>query len=134
MSNSERKVHKSMRGYYSYSITADENLEKNLKQLNDMKIGTRFYNAGRKWFRDGNKIEDVIANPSLVGIDNDVLLNRFVRGFETAIRDYGNDFGYKGIRIEELPEEYINNKFFLDGYRTGLIQYEKEEARKNKHR
>ena len=74
---------------------------------------------GKIWFNEGFSLDEAPDNLN----DNASLIS----GFNKAKREqYVNDLAYKtgiehrdkGVPLEELPEIYINNEFFMNGYNS----------------
>ena len=58
----------------------------------------------------------------------------FQRGFEAAYKEKGFNYGYKAYKEEDVPSEYLENKYFLEGYKKGILQLEKETYKRSSSR
>ena len=134
MGNNEKPVSKTFRKRNFYATDVEKRYDEKLRQLDYSRKMNQAYSAGFTWFKEGKDLQLAIDNPELVKIDNADIFKSFIRGYEAGIRDYGRTLGYNGTRIDELPKEYSSNKYFLDGYKNGLLEYQKMEARNNKRR
>lgn len=107
--------------------------EKRLKEINKNRLYTYLYTQGYAWFKGDNKLEDAT---DCVVIDGKTMQKKdivnFRRGYEAGIRALGFEYGYKNVNMLLIPEEYQENSFFLEGYREGIISYNKNNNSKKR--
>lgn len=115
------QIYANMRERVAFTNEYKESRERTLKQFNNKREASIMYSAGKKYARDGFKLENS---------ENANNIN-FQRGFEAGYRDMGFNYGYKAYREEDIPSEYLENKYFLEGYKEGALQLEKETYKRN---
>ena len=81
------------------------------------------FQNGKLWFNEGLSLDEAPDNLK----DN----ISFISGFRKAEREqYVNDLAYqtgieyrdKGILFDEIPEIYVKNEFFMEGYNSKKIK------------
>ena len=82
------------------------------------------FQNGKLWFNEGLSLDEAPDNLK----DN----ISFISGFIKAEREqYVNDLAYqtgieyrdKGILFDEIPEIYVKNEFFMEGYNSKKIKF-----------
>ena len=134
MSKEKRIILNRIKSVGVISYESDISHERTLKKMAAVKKANDLFFLGSKWFRDGKSLDDVLNNPKSLNLNDKKEITSFVRGYQSGINDYGRELGYRGVRIEDLPSEYVTDRYFLDGYRNGLIEYQKVEEKRNKSR
>lgn len=134
MGNREINVSRLYKKRNSYDTDKEKRYDEKLRQLDRSRRMNQAFSAGFSWFKEGKDLQLAIDNPELVNIYGEDVFKSFIRGYESGIRDYGRTLGNSGTRIDELPEGYASNKYFLEGYKNGLLEYQKKEAINSKHR
>ena len=106
-----------MRDRVAFANDYKETHERKLKQLNNSRESQKLYNNGKKYANDGFKLEDS-ENASDI---------HFQRGFEAAYKEKGFNYGYNAYKEEDVPSEYLENKYFhyVCGYQllTNIVLY-----------
>ena len=118
-----------------FALSVDEAFEKNLKYFSKSKLASQLFDEGLIWFNSGKKIED--ANDKIVFGGKEMQKKEqinFQRGFQEGEKRLGFGYGYRNTNLLEIPQEYQGNRFFLAGYREGLIACQKEEKKSTNSR
>lgn len=118
------QIYANMRDRVAFANDYKETHERKLKQLNNSRESQKMYDNGKKYANDGFKLEDS-ENASDI---------HFQRGFEAAYKEKGFNYGYNAYKEEDVPSEYLENKYFLDGYKKGILQLEKETYKRSSSR
>ena len=118
------QIYANMRDRVAFANDYKETHERKLKQLNNSRESQKMYDNGKKYANDGFKLEDS-ENASDI---------HFQRGFEAAYKEKGFNYGYNAYKEEDVPIEYLENKYFLDGYKKGILQLEKETYKRSSSR
>lgn len=118
------QIYANMRDRVAFANDYKETRERRLKQLNSSREAQKMYDNGKKYAHDGFKLEDS-ENASDI---------HFQRGFQAAYKEKGFNYGYKAYKEEDVPSEYLENKYFLDGYKKGILQLEKETYKRSSSR
>ena len=113
-----------MRDRVAFANDYKETHERKLKQLNNSREAQKMYDNGKKYAHDGFKLEDSEYASDI----------HFQRGFEAAYKEKGFNYGYNAYKEEDVPSEYLENKYFLDGYKKGILQLEKETYKRSSSR
>ena len=122
--NEMNQIYANMRERVAFANDYKETHERNLKQLNNSRESQKMYDNGKKYAHGGFKLEDS-ENASNI---------HFQRGFEAAYKEKGFNYGYNAYKEEDVPSEYLENKYFLDGYKKGILQLEKETYKRSSSR
>lgn len=112
---------------------SDITLNNSLAVLNKLKISTEFYKKGIDWFNQGKNLDDATEIFNFNGVDmalKDII--NFRRGFEAAINICGYNYGFRGVDIDEINNDYKQHKFFLMGYSRGIAEAKKNMQKKVK--
>lgn len=115
------QIYANIRERFAFTNDYKESRERTLKHLNHEREAKKMYSDGMKYARDGFQLNDS---------ENANNIN-FQRGFEAAYKEMGFNYGYKAYSEEDIPCEYLNDKYFLEGYKQGVMQLEKETYKRN---
>ena len=118
------QIYANMRDRVAFANDYKETHERKLKQLNNSREAQKMYDNGKKYAHDGFKLEDSEYASDI----------HFQRGFEAAYKEKGFNYGYNAYKEEDVPSEYLENKYFLDGYKKGILQLEKETYKRSSSR
>ncbi len=119
--------------FNNISFSKDISLETTLKSFDKEKRVRKLYSLGLSWFNDGNKLQDALE---LVVLDGEEMMLKdiiyFQRGYEAGLNMQGFSYGYDGVSLADVDNEYSSNRYFLEGYKDGMLKKVKEENKKNK--
>lgn len=122
--NEMNQIYANMRERVAFANDYKETHERKLKQLNNSRESQKMYDNGKKYAHDGFKLEDSEYASDI----------HFQRGFEAAYKEKGFNYGYNAYKEEDVPSEYLENKYFLDGYKKGILQLKKETYKRSSSR
>ena len=119
--------------FNSIGFSRDISLQTTLKTLDNYRRGRKLYALGLEWFNAGNDLNQALDIVNIDGIDlalKDIVY--FQRGYEAGLNREGFNSGYDGVSLSDLPNNYTSNRYFLEGYKDGMLKREKVESKKTK--
>ncbi len=126
---------KSIRNERIHYVDMNQTFDKKLKQANNERVARNLYHDGFSWFKSGKKLEEAVEK---IMIDSDEVALKdnisFQRGYQEGIRQLGFAFGYKEALFDDIPDEYLEDRFFLNGYKQGYEAKKAEIKKANKAR
>ena len=121
------------KNFIDRGIKIDKSMESTLKTYNKERISRKLYNDGFAWYKKNMRLED--ANDKIIVDGHEVKINEtiyFQRGYQAGAMQVGYEYGKKNIPLENIEKKYLDDKYFLNGYKNGLEDTKDNKKHKSK--
>ena len=114
--------------FIEIGATKEKALNNKLKELDRARNCRKLFNEGYAWYKQ-NELDEANEIIEFEGKElpkKDII--HFKRGYQEAVKEEGYNYGFNGTLLDDVPPKFINDKFFLDGYKRGI----QDLSRKNR--